>query len=146
HLARSVVAVEHGVELAADETLQRGAVAAELVTARVQGFQHAPGVREHQSAGRTPHLGRRGGHGGCLRLPRVSPGSAQAGGRRQGKEVAGGAELGVVPSSGAGGAAAGCATPGAALLPPPLNMYLPTICIRSTAGVVNTSSSPGLNT
>ena len=35
---------------------------------------------------------------------------------------------------------------GAALSPPPLNMYLPTIWIRSTAGVVNTSSSPGLNT
>src|SRR5690606_22163034 len=100
-------------------------------------LEHAAGVVEHQLAGRALHGRRRGGGLGGRRRRR---GGEQGRGERQGDGGAGEADHGVVPSSVAGGAE------GAALSPPPLNMYLPTICIRSTAGVVNTSSSPGLNT
>src|SRR5690606_20468308 len=131
----------YGLELAADELLQRGAVAAELGAARFDGLEHAAGVVEHQLAGRALHGRGRGGRGLGLGERQRGGGGEQARSQRQDQGVAGEAGgHGVVPSPVAGGGA------GAALSPPPLNMYLPTICIRSTAGVVNTSSSPGWNT
>ena len=141
HLPRGVVAVEHGVELAGHEALQRGAVAGELGAPRFQRLQHAAGVLQHHLAGRALRAGGGGRGGGRLGEGQRRGGGEQGRGQGHGEGGTADAERhGVLPSSGAGEGA------GAALSPPPLNMYLPTIWIRSTAGVVNTSSSPGLNT
>src|SRR5690606_19301834 len=115
--AGGVGAVEAGVELAGDEGLQRAAVLAELVAPGLERRQDAFAVLEHQLA-----------RGGFLR----------AGERRQqrGREQQ---QDGKGLADGHGGLHGGHSPAGAVAsssLPPPLNMYLPTICIRSTAGVV----------
>src|SRR3546814_9972549 len=48
-----------------------------------------------------------------------------------------------VGEGGCGAASPASAGAAAALSPPPLSMYLPTIWMMSTAGVVNAISSPG---
>src|SRR5690606_37891190 len=133
------------VELAGDEGLQLAAVGGELGAARLQRRQQALGVVEHQLARRSGLGG--GGRGGLgLRGGRERRHGEQGGSEREGRQGTGHS----VGSVGDGvGRASGAAAPGAGAAPSspaPLNMYLPTIWIRSTAGWVYTSSSPGLST
>src|SRR5690606_38666807 len=139
-----IVAVEQRVELAGYEPAQRGTVGGELGAPRLDRPQDAPGVVAHQPARRAVGLGggrgRRGLRGGQHRH-----GGERDGGERGHERLAGSVTWGhgVVPSSSAGDAAGAAASSAGALVPPPLNMYWPTIWIRSTAGWVNTISSPG---
>src|SRR5690606_10169098 len=89
-----------------------------------------------------------GGRGAGLRLHGGRGRRGQGQGKHEGKGAGEGHSVGSV-GDGVSPAASDPAGAGAAAppsSPPPLNMYLPTIWIRSTAGWVETSPSPGWNT
>src|SRR5690606_5639130 len=96
-------------------------------------------VVEHQLAGRGHAHGRVGLRGGLDRRQARDRGQQRAG-DEEGDELAG---HGWGASVGEGGVAPASPGAAAALSPPPLNMYLPTIWMMSTDGVVNAISSPG---
>src|SRR5690606_24679836 len=131
HLARGVVAVEGSVELVGDEGLELGVVGLELGAAAFQRGQDALAVLEHDLAGRRFLRSGDAGH-------------QYERGERKGEHPGGnGADLHGNHSVGGGvDSLSVVAVPGLSS-PPPLNMYLPTIWIRSTAGAVKAISSPG---
>src|SRR3546814_4980073 len=101
-------------------------------------------VVEHQLAGRGRACGRSGLRGGVDRGQARHRGQQRAG-DEEGNELAVHGWGVSVGEGGCGAASPASAGAAAALSPPPLNMYLPTIWMMSTAGVVNAISSPGLD-
>src|SRR5690606_28664542 len=138
HLARGVVAVEGGVELVGDEGLELAVVGLELGTAAFQRGQDALAVLEHDLAGR---FFLRGGDAGQQHQRGEHDGEHLAGNGPDGN----GADLHGNHSVGGGVDSLSVASVPDLSSPPPLNMYLPTIWIRSTAGAVKAISSPGCN-
>src|SRR5690606_15305221 len=134
--------VEHLVEFAGDEGLQLAAVGGELGAARLQRGQQALAVVEHELAGRFALRGRGGGLGGLgLRAGREGRGGKQGRSQQEGDQGTvhslGSVGDGVASAGGSWKEVSGAGVPAAPPSSPgPLNMYLPTIWIRSTAGWV----------
>ena len=84
--ARGVVAVEHAVEFAVDELLQRGRVFAEFGAALFQCAQDAGTAVQHQLAGRTLCSRRGGGGLGGLCAGQQRRACQQGRGDEQGKQ------------------------------------------------------------
>src|SRR3546814_9675029 len=107
-----------------------------------QRRQDAFAVVEHQLAGRGRACGRSGLRGGVDRGQARHRGQQRAGDEEGNKLAVHGWGVSV-GEGGCGAASPASAGAAAALSPPPLNMYLPTIWMMSTAGVVHAVSSPG---